>query len=86
MDPLTRRDLLTLVILGCGAANAASIYVLPATEIHAAAAGFCLALAAVMLKERGRITRTRNDVLRRFIRPRFDEDNFGGWRRHDGDS
>ena len=72
MDPLTKRNVGTLTVLALGVLAATDAQLFPeAVEVHAAVAGVCLAVGILRFIDDRRIARERNEVLRRFLRPRF---------------
>lgn len=84
MDPLTKRRLGTLVVFlvalpwaymagGCDSGYG----------IFGFTSGFIFSIGVFRFIEDRRLLRERDEVMRRFIRPRFDPQTMGGWKDHD---
>jgi hypothetical protein len=83
MDPLTKRRLGTLVVFLVAAPWA---YLAGGCEsgygIFGFASGFIFSIGVFRLIDDRALARDRDETLKRFLRPRFDEERFGGWRPH----
>jgi hypothetical protein len=84
MDPLNRRHVGTLVVMVVALAWAMVAHSCPWEAVAGFASGFAAAIGTLRFIEDVGRRRERDEAMRRFVRPRYDKDGFGGWRPHDG--
>ena len=88
MDPLTWQRTWTLFTFVASLANAtlAAYFVLTGDAevavVPAFVSGFTFFAGLTFFVKDRKASRSRNEVMERFLRPRFDKDTFGGWRSH----
>lgn len=83
MDPLTTRRLGTLIVFLISAAQVAWANTFaPVATVAIFSAGIVFGVGIVRFIDDRKVARDRDEVMERFLRPRFDKDTFGGWRSH----